>query len=1476
MDHSISPDTIETPSQLSLPKGGGTLQGMGQMLSPAGSFGMAEVSIPLPVSAGRGYAPTLALHYASSGENSIFGHGWGVNVMRVVRSTRFGVPQYHAQDTFLGPDGEELVAERDAQGAIRTMQCSHYAGQKLDNTYTVTRYFPEVESAFHRLEYWHHAGDAGFWLLHSADGELHCLGKAPQARLADPDNPQHVAEWWLQESLSPLGQKICYCYRQDCQALALDRVYYGNKNASEQLLAWTPQAIDEESWLFTLVFDYGERSAALDLVPTWSVAHPEVPCRQDRQHRYEYGFARQITLLCHQVLMFHTFAELNGGQPCLVRRMQLDYDENPVMTQLVGVQVAGYEKQGSLVSVPPLDFHYTSFPQVVGEQHWQPFEALSAIKDSQDYQLVDLYGEGLPGLLYHNSAGWYYRAPERGATPGSIIYGALQLLPVQPALSGRDMALMDLTGDSRLDWIVQRPGMAGYFTLNADKQWSNFIPFTAWPSEFQSVAAQLTDLTEAGLQDLVLIGPKSVRLYENKRQGFAPPVTINQEDDVVLPVAGRDVTELVAFSDVLGSGQQHLISIRHDAVTCWPNLGRGKFAKPLRLEGLTLDAHTFNPAQVYLADIDGSGAVDIIYAESNQLRIFRNQSGQCFSEAWLLPLPAGVHYDRLCQLNCVDLDGSGVTSLVLTVPYMPVRHWRYTFAEQKPYLLAGMNNNMGVDTQLHYYNSAQSWLDEKQESPQAVCHLPFPVQLLARVQTLDEISGNCLSQASRYRRGMYDGVERKFRGFAWVEVLDTDENARATGVHNSMSSPTRTCTWYHTGREEDENIPTAISNALWMPYHLNRTRITQWHDQDGDLPLAPVQTTFPLQQQRQAQQRKLYCALQGHVLRQEVYGVDNSSLMTFPYSVTCYRYQLRMVQPGFGVVQPDVWESEPVVLPILLETLSYYYERIASDPKITQSVQLALDAVGVALHSVDIAYPRRPFNELQAYAASLPEGAFAATQDGQQYILWLHEQRAQMYHLSDAQSWRLGLPDKMRKNILQYTVQDIPADGLSWERLAEPEGLLGKDKDRIFGGQTQWVYQGSKPPTLTALLQYTETAEFDESSLKAFDGVLEGEARQEKLREAGYIPTTKILSVKPENDAIWVARRGFTTWSDLAGFYLPVATRSSLLVGQSTLTWDKYRCVVTERTDAAGHKTCAEYDYRFLSPWKVIDINANSSEVAMDALGRVVATTFYGTENGQPVGFDSIASFVLPTAAMASMIDSPQTPQKVASFVLTSIHSWMGKLEGVSDQQHAYLRAQHLITVEGYIRSTARRWITDPSSTQLTEQAVVDKIKAAQRLPISNAVFVADNYPNMPIQQIRTSVIFYDGFSRTLQIAQKHVPGEAAIRDDNGRLKVTGETVVVASSPTRWAVSGRVEYNNKGLTVRVFQPFFVNDWRYIADDSLRINGYADCHFYDPLGRETSVLTAKGYLRRQRYYPWFSVAEDENDTYAEIIEQKNVH
>lgn len=126
----------------------------------------------------------------------------------------------------------------------------------------------------------------------------------------------------------------------------------------------------------------------------------------------------------------------------------------------------------------------------------------------------------------------------------------------------------------------------------------------------------------------------------------------------------------------------------------------------------------------------------------------------------------------------------------------------------------------------------------------------------------------------------------------------------------------------------------------------------------------------------------------------------------------------------------------------------------------------------------------------------------------------------------------------------------------------------------------------------------------------------------------------------------------------------------------------------------------------------------------------------------------------------------------------------------------------------------------------------------------------------------------WDGFGRSLQSKQKVEPGTAYQIAEDGSLVLDDDQPVSAPAAERWRVSERVEYNNKGLAVRIYRPYFADGYRYINDESFRQFGHCDQQFYDPLGRPTLTVTAMGYWRRQRYLGWYGIGEDENDTLEE--------
>lgn len=96
-------------TQLSLPKGGGALTGIGETFQPDAFTGTASLSIPLPISPCRDFEPRLSIDYNSGSGNGLFGLGFGLSIATIARNTSKGLPQYDGSDTFLFSNAEDLV-----------------------------------------------------------------------------------------------------------------------------------------------------------------------------------------------------------------------------------------------------------------------------------------------------------------------------------------------------------------------------------------------------------------------------------------------------------------------------------------------------------------------------------------------------------------------------------------------------------------------------------------------------------------------------------------------------------------------------------------------------------------------------------------------------------------------------------------------------------------------------------------------------------------------------------------------------------------------------------------------------------------------------------------------------------------------------------------------------------------------------------------------------------------------------------------------------------------------------------------------------------------------------------------------------------------------------------------------------------------------------------------------------------------------
>lgn len=536
---------------------------------------------------------------------------------------------------------------------------------------------------------------------------------------------------------------------------------------------------------------------------------------------------------------------------------------------------------------------------------------------------------------------------------------------------------------------------------------------------------------------------------------------------------------------------------------------------------------------------------------------------------------------------------------------------------------------------------------------------------------------------------------------------------------------------------------------------------------------------------------------------------------------------------------------------------------------------------------------------------ALPEPVDA--HDDAQQCWYLSEAKAEYRHLEDPEGWRLGLPYRQRGNALVLQKTELKAGDIHHQQMLEwADDQPDWAAKAVLSGLSLQRYQDPAtgqlldPDQLTfnALPDYSETAELDASALSAYDKLRDDNGEmpfnlKEKLQspEVGYhimqpfLPDAPAAASEDSNDArdyLWSVRKGFPTYRGLAGFHSVEKFQQTRSHGITTVAYDEYACLCTAVTLPDGCTTrIRNLDYRSFLPAALEDPNRNTQEARYNAFGEVLVSSFYGTELGVDVGFDSLRDYQLPadrTPANA-LADKHKALGNYATATFSAPFSWMGKVPANAPAPWlTWAASEGLVLPDGHLRSRARWYLEGLENPGANERQLQRYIDESQREPVHVATLQADRYPGDPQLQIRASIACQDGFGRALQTKQEVEPGLAWVVNDKGELELDENGHPrEAHAPRRWRVSERVEYNNKGETVRTYRPYFASAYRYINDAATRQSAYHDQQFYDAAGRPTHTVLAKRMAqgpdsqlkplrREQRYRCWYRISFDENDLF----------
>jgi RHS repeat-associated protein len=1388
---------------LSLPKGGGAIRSIGEKFTANPATGTASFSVPVAVTPGRsGFTPEIALHYDSGRGNGPFGLGWSLGVPSITRKTDQRLPRYDGggdSDVFLLSDAEDLVAVGESDDPTGTSR--------------VRRYQPRIEAAFSRIERWQSKATGDLhWRVLSRDNVLSLYGVTPEGRIVDPAEPSRVFQWLLQERRDDRGNFIVYKYKQE-DAADVDPRWpqernrllgpgFANRHLKRILYANAP-ANSRSGWRFEVVLDYGDHDLdhPTPAEGTWT-------CRSDPFSTCKAGFEIRTWRLCRRILLFHHFPEL-GAEACLVRSTDLGYALDPSGAQLTSISQSGYVLQGSdLVkrSLPPVELAYS---EPVIDPAVRRLDAASAenlpVGLGNGYQLVDLDGEGLAGILVEQAGAWFYKR-----NLGSARFGPAEPLPAQPvpgALAAGRGQILDLEGSGRKALVQNRPPVPGFFERTEDARWKPFTPFEQQPNlDWNDPNLRFIDLDGDGRSDILIADETVFTWYPSAgRLGFEPAERVSRpRDEEKGPgLVFADRTEAIHLADMSGDGLVDIVRVRNGEVCYWPNLGYGRFGAKVTMEqSPRLDTpDQLDPQRVRLADIDGSGTTDLLYLGRDGVRFWTNQSGNRWSDARVLPpLP---HLADPAEVDVVDLLGNGTACLVWSSPLPADRAAPLRYVDlmsgKKPYLLERIVNNLGGETRLGYTSSTAFYRADAAAGTPWVTRLHFPVHCLSRVETVDWLSRTRLITEYTYHHGYFDGVEREFRGFGRVDQRDAEELGphRGAGLFSGeLGDPNRdlrqppvlTRTWFHTGAPEVENAITRRLPAFALPAGLSVD-----------------------------EEREAVRALKGRLLRQEVRALDGTGLQDLPYSVQEHTYVVRRLHPS----RPG---SHAVFLVHESEALSEHSERQPSDPRLSHQLTLEVDEFGNVTCSAAVGYPRRP-------------GATAHPVEQTRTLVTLTENR--FANEADKADWlRLGVPvetltweitglapaagelltvKKLRDEAVgaeKIDYETVPTPGKIQKRCIENVRTLYLKND-LSGPLDLGKIESLALPHETYKLAFT---------LGLLAEVFGTDADETTLRtEGGYVKL----------DGLWWAPSGQSVYDAATAadhFYLPRGSRDPF-GNVSKVAYDAHDLLPIKTEDPLQNTVTVRIDYRVLQPDRLTDPNGNRSDVAFDALGRVVGTAVLGRD-GEPAVGDSLTGFV-------------------ADLVETTV---LAHIEAPLTDPHAILGTATTRIVYDPWRYRRTRTVK-PDGTETGQPAVVYTLARETHTAELGAGEAT---------RVQHSFLYSGGFGQELMTKVQAEPGLAPVRDANGVLR----TGAPAFTDKRWAGTGRTIRNNKGNPVKQYEPFFSGTHAWEDEKDLVEAGFSSVLHYDPLSRLVRTDNPDGTFSSVSFTPWDQATADGNDNVAE--------
>lgn len=842
-----------SPNVVSLPKGPGSIEGLGSEYQPQLNTGTASYSVILTLPPGvNGHQPELSVKYEGGNGNGPLGIGWSLQTPSIRRQCEKGIPRYEPNgfddnfdgevddpdedDVFLDPKGEELVLTGKGY------------------------YFPENQEQFIR---WYRIDD--HWEGRKPDGSLMELGLTPAGRVADGDR---VFAWLLERETDTLGNVIEYRYAE----------YAGS---------------DRQKYLREVRYGPG--------APPWDTFYLVVLTHEERLDVFDDYRSGFLVRTGHRIARVdialqgslptdgHLIGDANsdGVPDALIRRYEMRYETHPHWSFLSRVIQLGADGESAL---PPAVFGYelkepetvvSAMNAVIGGFNEPP-----RVMDNPLVELVDLNADGLPDMLYTDQgSGSHIAYLNEGIVDLdgriSLRWGAAAEVDSREndhrawlfALENNAVSLADMNGDGLSDLVINPPQdpTPRYFLNRGKIAWGPLewmaVGDEVPPAPFGDDKVRILDIDFDKNADIVKSIPDGYQIWYNLGQDLSG---LNRYSRMVLRAGAHHEGEVLQFTelglqlaDMNGDRIVDVARIQPDRVIWYPNTGYGRFEQRVSMmippddgyghdggfDVLSEDVGQITRAR--LADITGDGLSDLVVerAVSQEVWYWINLGNRTFSSRHIVKdLPA--NFSAQVTTRWADLNGNGTTDLIYADSQLDEGE-RLRMVDlgvlingtAHPNLLTRIENGIGKTILIEYRPSTEYAIADSKAGRTWKYSMPNPSNLISRFTMLDGLGNEYVTELT-YHDGYYDGVEKEFRGFGEAEQKEIGDEYQPTlvtrytfdtgAVEESLKGkPLRVSFQTEDGKIFTEEEYTLVARRLFSL------------DQESRNPLKPAGVTFP-------------------------------------------------------------------------------------------------------------------------------------------------------------------------------------------------------------------------------------------------------------------------------------------------------------------------------------------------------------------------------------------------------------------------------------------------------------------------------------------------------------------------------------------------------------------------------------------------------------------------------------------------------